>query len=122
MHNVPEPIVTEARAKLVWGEPPAKVLAYLREKNLGDKDAMEALRELLAENAQDRRRDGFKKILGGAFLILLPIGYYLLARTVGFIQLKLFSILILLGIIGIWRCLDGIFMILRPNTGAKAGL
>jgi hypothetical protein len=116
MSSIPEPIAVEARAKIIWGEPPAKVFVYLQEKGVGDKDAQTLLAELLRERASTIRHDGMKKIWVGSLLLALPIGYYFIALAMGVIYLKLFAGLLVAGAFGLWRLSTGVSMVLKPGS------
>lgn len=117
VHAVPEPIAIEARAKLFWGESPAKVQAFLLGKNVGEKDAGELVKTLVAERAATIRSDGIRKICWGASFIAAPITYYLVTHLwVGYWNLKAFAGLLVLGAIGIAKLTQGVGMTLRPKA------
>ena len=113
--TIPDPIAVEARAKLMWGESPAKVKAYLEEKKVGPAESEALIESILAENAEATRRTCWIRIVMGTLLMLAPLAYYMVTRLVGFIQLKLFAALIVLGVIGIARATNGLSMVLRPR-------
>lgn len=116
-----ETIVVDARAKIIWGESPEKVLAFLQSKNVGDKAALELIDALLKERDASIRADGLRKIWVGAGLCAAPAAYYLVSLFVGTISLKLFSVLLLLGLVGLVRLVSGLGMVLRPR-GHKGDL
>ena len=110
----------EARAKILWGESPAAVLAFLRDHGQDDQSA----RELIAQFNQERDRAirdlAVAKIIHGGLLILTPItGYfffflpclYFIDRwpLVGVLFEVLFRITFFLGLYGLWKLIDGIF-------------
>jgi hypothetical protein len=116
MSAIPEPVVVEARAKIIWGESTQKVLTYLQSKSVGDKEASVLLEDLMKERAASIRTDGVKKVWIGVLFVLAPVAYYLVSKFVGFWSLKLFSGLIVLGIVGIAKLSSGLSMILKPRA------
>ena len=106
----------EARAKFIWGEPSSKVMAYLQENGVSDKDALALLAELREERAGEIRQAGLKKILLGGLLMLLPIAYYVIATAKDNVMLKLFAALIFTGVFGLWTLSKGFSMVLLPQS------
>jgi hypothetical protein len=116
MHTIPEPVVVEAQAKIVWGESSEKVLAYLQTKGVGDKQASALIEELMKERAASIREDGIKKTWIGALFVLAPIAYYFVSLLIGYWSLKFFSALIVLGAVGLAKITNGLSMVLRPRS------
>jgi len=115
-HAHAESIVTDARAKIFWGENAEKVRAFLLSKNVGDKEAQELIAALLEERAESIRADGVKKLWLGGLFALAPVAYFLFYRFAGDMELKIFSGLVVLGVVGVTRIVSGLRMILRPQT------
>ena len=116
MHAIPEPLVIDARAKIIWGESPAKVLAFLQSKSVGDKDAFELIEELMKERAASIRAEGLKKTWIGVLLVLAPVVYYYATRFLGHWSLEFFAALIVLGAVGLAKITKGLSMVLRPRA------
>lgn len=117
MHAIPELIAVEARAKIMWGESPEKIRAYLMSKNVGEKDAAALLDEIVSERAASIRADGLKKIWLGGVFVAAPIVYYFVTHLyVGYWSLKFFAALIVLAAVGIAKLTSGISMVLRPRA------
>jgi hypothetical protein len=112
----PEEAKIEARAKIIWGEPPEKVLAFLQENGLGDKDAFSLLSELKKERAGNIRSSGVKKITIGALLVPIPLIAYLFFMWAEVISLKIMAVTGLVGVVGAWKVIEGISMIVAPNS------
>ena len=106
----------EARAKIIWGEPPEKVLAFLQENGFGDKDAFALLSEFKKERAANIRSSGVKKITIGALLVPIPLITYLFFMSAGYINIKIMAVTGLIGIVGGWKIIDGISMIVVPSS------
>jgi len=116
MHAIPEPVVVDARAKIIWGESPEKVLAFLQMKGVGDKDAFALIEELVAERAASIREDGLKKTRTGALFVLAPVVYYYATRSMGYRGAKGFAVLLVLGAVGLGKLTNGLSMVLRPRA------
>lgn len=121
MQTIPEPVAVEARARIFWGEAPAKVLAFLQTKGIGDKDAFALIAEILAERRGELRRRGLRKICLGAALVSLPVAIYFMKARGAESQMgsKGFAAAIVLGFVGLASITSGLSMLMRP--GANAG-
>jgi hypothetical protein len=116
MHAIPEPIVIDARAKIIWGESPEKVLTFLQSKGVGDKEAFGLIEELQKERAASIRADGIKKTWVGVLFVLAPVAYYFASMYIGYWSLKFFAALIVLGAVGLAKITNGLSMVLRPRA------
>ncbi len=119
MQTIPESIAVEARAKIIWGEAPAKVLAFLQTKGIGDKSAFALIAEINAERRREIRRRGFKKICLGVFFASLPVVIYYFKTSRGAesgLGSKGFAAAIVLGFFGLASLTTGLGMFLRPGT------
>ncbi len=111
-----ESIIRDARAKVIWGEARQDVLDHLQRSGLGDKDANEILDVLFRERSADVRKTGIRKVVIGAFWIAVLIGYLAVAGLIGLIELKLLALAIVGAIVGAWKVIEGIGMIIRPSS------
>lgn len=117
MGAVPESVAVEARAKIFWGASPDAVLAFLKSNNVEEKDARALIEAVLTERAEEVRSEGVRKIWSGALLVLVPIGYYVVAWVLlGFLLVKLFAALILVGLFGVARLAKGLSMATNPRS------
>ncbi|HYC70725.1 MAG TPA: hypothetical protein VEB66_05930 [Opitutaceae bacterium] len=117
MHSVPEALAVEARARIMWGEPPEKIRAFLASKNLGDKDVDALIEEVLAERAASIRSDGFKKLWLGGAAMAMPFAYYYITHAwLGFSSHKLFAAVIVVGVLGLLKATTGLGMVVRPRA------
>lgn len=116
MNTIPEPIAVEARAKLMWGENPEKVRAFLESKKIAPADAEALIEKVAAESAEATRAEGKKKAGWGVLFLLAPVIYYFVAVALGSLMVKLFAALIVLGVIGIAQITKGLSMALRPRA------
>jgi hypothetical protein len=116
MHQIPPSVVIDARAKIIWGDRPEKVLSFLQAKGVGDKDALALLEELVKERAASIREEGIKKTWVGALFVLAPVAYYYATLFIGYWSIKFFAALIVLGAIGVAKIMNGLSMALRPRA------
>ncbi len=117
MQTVPEPIAVDARAKIMWGESPAKVRAFLLAKEISEADADALLEEIAVERAESIREDGVKKALLGAGMVIAPIAYYYAAHLLfEFWSLKLFAALLVVAAVGVVKLARGLAMVFRPRS------
>jgi hypothetical protein len=116
MHSISKPVAMEARAKIFWGRSTAEVLEFLQSKNVAEKDALALIEEVLAERTQEVRAEGVTKTWTGALLVLVPIGYFLIALILDFLMLKLFAALLVVGLFGLARFAKGLSMVLSPRS------
>jgi hypothetical protein len=107
----------EARAKMLWGEPPLQVLAYLLTQGFSREDASELVQEFLRERIRTIRLKGIKYTCTGAALLFFPAvaalsywlsGHFPRSRAVGFLGA--------LGILGAWFLFKGIGLVIWPGS------
>jgi hypothetical protein len=110
----PTQVAHEARAKIFWGDPPMEVLKFLMINNVPREEAMEIIRELTRERVVQMRKNGLVKIFSGILMVCVPIGGWFGGMVV--ISIKLFAVMIMLGLWGAYRVLKGTFMVVAPKT------
>jgi hypothetical protein len=106
----------EARAKISWGDPPREVLAYLMGQGFSHGEASEFLDELVRERTATIRGKGIMNILAGVGLFLVPVVAFFIFMGLGYILVKTFVIMILVGFFGIWLIIKGANMLIAPKT------
>lgn len=117
MGAVPESVAVEARAKIFWGASPDTVLQFLKSNNVEEKDARALVEAILTERAESVRSEGMTKVWTGALLVMVPVCYFFVAWVLfGFLQVKFFAVLILVGLFGVARLVDGLFMVTNPRS------
>jgi hypothetical protein len=117
MSSISESVATTARAKIIWGASPETVLQFLKSEGVEEKDAQALIEQILAERAKLVRSEGITKIWSGALLVMVPIGYYVVSwALLGFLLVKLFVGLILVGLFGAFRLANGLLMVAKPRS------
>jgi hypothetical protein len=72
-----EPVLIEARAKIIWGEPEADVRSFLLSNGVSDADAAMAVQGYIAERNAEIRKIGIRKIvIGGGMAISMALLFY----------------------------------------------
>jgi len=106
----------EARAKILWGDPPKEVLKYLMGQGFPYQEALEKVNEMYGERKATIRGNGIKNIVIGFLLICVPIGTWISFMHMGVIYVRTFGFTVVIGIIGFWRLVKGIFMLAAPGA------
>jgi len=112
----PTQVAHEARAKIFWGDPPQEVLKFLLINNVPRAEAMEIIRELTHERIVQMRKNGVIKIVSGTLMVCVPVAGWFIFNAAGIIPMKLFAIMIMLGLWGAYRVLKGTFMVVAPKA------
>ena len=106
----------QARARILWGEPPAEVTRYLMSQGIGYEEASAMVGELFQERAATLRGIGIKKIVGGFALMAVPVVAFFIFMSLGFIELKTFALTIIAGVWGLSMFIGGWFTLLSPKS------
>jgi hypothetical protein len=108
----------EARAKMLWGDPPRAVLVYLMSQGFDQEEASALVEELSQERAATIRGKGLMYLFGGIACICVPIGALLIFLGLGYILVKTFVVTILVGFWGVWMVFKGAGMLMSPRSAA----
>jgi hypothetical protein len=119
-----EKILIQARAKIIWGDSAQSVRDYLIANGLSEEEAEHIIAELNAERHKEIRKAGIKKILIGSVLILVAAIYFLAIFDGGTSRIGRRSaaapvVCAFGGLYGLWKLIDGIFYLLRPQSETK---
>jgi hypothetical protein len=106
----------EVRAKIMWGESPEQVIAYLTVQGLSRPEATELTQKIFRERTAIVRSNGIKKIIVGLVLISLPLLAYVLFKSAGRFPIKLSLICYGIGIYGAYLFVSGILNIVAPKS------
>jgi hypothetical protein len=121
----PEVLLSEARARIVWGESPATVRDYLITNGMSDLDADAKVKEFKAERNAEIRRIGLRNtVIGGAIMGVAGLTFYPcynyfdpLSYSAGARIIIAFSIG---GLYGLWRLAKGLAYFIRPQSEEKS--
>jgi hypothetical protein len=125
--ETPEPaepgnILSEARARIIWGESSSSVRCFLTSNGIPDMDADAKIKEFSLERNAEIRRLGIKNILIGVALIgVCGIMLHLIYKrqNIGSLTVrnaKGFGVILLAGLYGLWKLVNGIIYLVRPQS------
>jgi hypothetical protein len=111
-------VFTEARARIIWGDPPESVRAYLTSNGVPGTAADAKIKEFLVERNRELRSIGFRNLVIGLALIgTAGTMIYFFARLPGGTRsARLLALTVLVGLIGLWKLVNGIVYLLSPQT------
>lgn len=112
-------IEIEARSRIMWGDSPASVMAFLQENGVGDKDASSLVATFQKERAKSIRESAVKKVLVGLLYLCVPAGAFVMFTISGDITAKFVALAFIAGLIGSWKVVDGVWMLLRPLSSGE---
>jgi hypothetical protein len=106
----------EARAKILWGDPPAEVALFLMGHGIPASEASAMVEELFEERAATIRGNGIEKMVIGGMLIFVPIAAWFIFMHLGYILVKTFLVTIVAGLCGVWMVIKGVTMFFSPKS------
>ncbi len=121
-----EQLITEARAKIIWGEDAESVREYLTSNGMPGTEADERIKAFNHERNLEIRKKGIKDTLVGAVLTVVSGGliYFLLAQSatphLSTNTGRGLGVLMLAGGYGSWKLLNGIIYLVRPQSEHKS--
>ena len=113
----------EARAKVIWGESPRKVIYFLRTKGVSLEEAIQITDEAFAERKAEDRAQAFKQIGVGIVCLFLPVGGYLIYSVFGalsILSMLVFGLGCAGGLYGIYCVINGLWALLVPQEEETA--
>jgi hypothetical protein len=106
---------TQARAKISWGDSQDEVIKYLMLQGFSVPEATELVQVLFKERLAALRTKGIGKIIRGIGMMCVPIISYGAMAHIGFISFKLLGLAGVVGLLGAWQALTGVFMVVVPK-------
>jgi hypothetical protein len=119
-------VITEARARIIWGEAPNSVRQFLISNSISSTDADSIIEGFILEKNAGLRRDGIREILSGTVLLGASGGVLLWILLVAGLQdtIVLFGrggiILACIGSYGAWRLVRGVILLAGSATRRKS--
>lgn len=118
-------IFNQARAMITWGDEPEAVRRYLLERRVPPSETDDCLALLLRERHREIRRNGVRKItIGLVCLGVSVMGFYFLWTWISTQRGRraswLLTLLLAFGGYGIWKLVDGLIYLIRPQLESKA--
>ena len=117
----PDVILTNARAKITWGDSAASVRDYLIDHGVSAAEADAMIKQLVRERNADIRAIGIRRILIGAPLIFISILFiwYLINDEQTIYHRTTYrgvGLFVLLGLYGLWKLIHGLIFLIRPQS------
>jgi hypothetical protein len=118
----PDKLITEARARIIWGEELSSVREFLTSNGMSGADADAKIQEFNLERNREIRGIGLRNTLiglglsGGAGIAI----YLFTANRYSHRSGRAVISFAVLGIYGLWKLLKGIFYLLRPQSEHKS--
>jgi len=117
----PDVILTNARAKITWGDSAASVRDYLIDHGVSAAEADAMIKQLVRERNAAIRAIGIRRVLIGAPLLFISIllTWYLISDEQTLYHRTTYRIsgfLILMGLFGLWKLIGGLMFLLRPQA------
>ena len=109
----------EARAKIIWGDPPKQVILFLRTRGLSLAEAIEITDAAYAERVAELRAKGINQIIGGVCLLGVPWIGYVIASVFGslsFLGMVVFGLSCAVGLYGLYLIITGGYTLLFPQA------
>jgi uncharacterized protein YjeT (DUF2065 family) len=119
-------LISEARAKIIWGEPASDVRGYLVSNGMPEAEADTVIKEFSRERNAEIRRIGTKNVVIGVVLVgVSGILIYLIYinssdRVVRVGTGKVIGVLACAGLYGLWKLVNGIIYLVRPQSEDKS--
>jgi hypothetical protein len=117
-------LITEARARIIWGEASSSVRDFLIANGVPALEANARLKEFEGERRRELRRIGLRNVLIGLVLavaagITLYIG---LPQGSGFTSgwTRALALVLLAGVYGLWKLAKGVLYLVRPQSEHKS--
>jgi hypothetical protein len=116
-------LISEARARVIWGESLSSVRDFLVSNGISDLIADAKLNEFALERSRELRKIGLRNVLIGIVLtgaagitlyIALPNG----SASSGII--RALALVVVAGCYGLWKLLRGIIYLVRPQSEHKS--
>jgi hypothetical protein len=118
--------ITEARARIIWGESSRSVRDFLVSNGISDAEADAKIREFSLERNAEIRGLGLKSVLVGMALIgaagvMFWVRIRLINNGILYIGLaKYYAVVGVAGLYGMWRLAKGIFYLVRPQSERRS--
>jgi hypothetical protein len=121
MHT--DKVISEARARIIWGESSLSVRDFLISNGVPDLVADAKLKEFDLERNRELREIGLRNVLIGIVLagaagITLYIAIPIASATSGII--KVLAVVLLAGLYGLWKLVNGVIYLVRPQSEHKS--
>jgi hypothetical protein len=108
----------EARAKVIWGDSPKKVIFFLRTKGIPMEEAMQITDEAFEERKAALRSKAWTQVFVGLPLVALPLGGFAVFSAIGslsMLAMLIFGLTCAAGLYGLYSLVSGIWSLCVPK-------
>jgi uncharacterized membrane protein len=119
----PDKVITEARARIIWGDSAASVRDYLVSNGISSSVADAKLMEFSLERNRELRKIGIRSVLIGGLLTGAAVFTFFIAShftTATYGIVKLLALVLMAGGYGLWKLWTGIVYLVRPQSEHKS--
>jgi len=113
-------LFTEARAKIIWGEPPLAVRVFLTSNGVPRTVAEAKVKEFVGERNMELRSIGMRDVFIGAVLLGVAgfIAFIVFRASLGSSSgiAKVLVLAALAALYGLWKLVNGIIYLVRPQS------
>jgi len=106
----------EARAKIFWGDSKDEVLKFLMRNGFTAAEASIHVNEMFLERCVNIRKNGFWKIIYGSLMACVPVGAWFYFESIKILPIKIFALLIMVGLYGTYQAVKGTIMVIAPKS------
>ncbi|HSU57569.1 MAG TPA: hypothetical protein VLT36_26240 [Candidatus Dormibacteraeota bacterium] len=123
MNHAADKLMTDGRARIIWGDSPQSVREFLVSNGVSVYAAETKVREFELERNRELRRIGLRNILiGGVPAAAASIALYLSAPVASATSgtVRALAVVLLAGLYGCWKLIKGIVYLVRPQSEHKS--
>ena len=115
-------VITEARARIIWGEESSNVRDFLIANGVPAWETDARLKEFERERRRELRRIGLRNVLIGIVLTGAAGAtlYIALPQGSGSGWTRALALVLLAGVYGLWKLKNGIIYLVRPQSEHKS--
>ena len=117
-------VISEARARIIWGESASSVRHFLTSKGISTVDAEAKIKEFNLERSREIRGIGLRNILIGVAVIGIagiPLCFIAWPISYGSIYLaKGLAVVVFAALYGLWKLVIGTIYLVRPQFVHKS--
>ncbi|HEX4342448.1 MAG TPA: hypothetical protein VH255_03605 [Verrucomicrobiae bacterium] len=112
----PTQIGHEAKAKIFWGDTQEEVIKFMMMNGFSAHEATGVVQTMFRERTAAIRKNGMGKMMISVPLMCVPVVGFFVFKSIGYFPIKLFGMLILVGLWGVWMLLKGTIMFVSPKS------
>jgi hypothetical protein len=120
----PDKLISEARARIIWGESASSVRDFLTSKGIPTVEAEAKIKEFSLERSREIRKIGLRNILIGAAITgisIIPLCIAAYPMDYGSTVFKRGLVLaVIVALYGFWKLLIGTIYLVRPQFVQKS--